>query len=635
MKRKIAVFGNGWSNEYLKIVIKGIRKCAEENNADVFLFVDYSSSDDAESTLKTGETSIFNLPRLEEFDGAVLLANTLHYKSVIDFLSRNIIEKHIPAVSLEYEIDGIDYIGTDNYSGMYEMTAHLIEEHNVRNVLFMSGPDDNQESNTRRQAVEDALEKSGLKLLPENVVCGNFSYDPAKEALQKWLDLHTELPDAIMCANDVMAMAVCAVLEQKGINVPHEILVTGFDRLNSGITFSPMLASVSRSWDDIGYRGMQHLLDKLDGKEVDAWQQIPSKAVPAESCGCQPNKESIEVLRESNKMGYNRLVDNVFLGGRMCSMAEYMAGVRTENELYYTLGNFWKRQKDYGVEEIYLCLHSSFFSSLKNNEVLPQRSYSRCSDLICGLRDGQLMERQLFETASLVPGYDGSSTSHRFYILLSVHWKSENYGYVVFGDEIPMLYDYTLSTWMTNMGQNLERVRQNLKMEDMYSELARMSVTDSLTSLYNRTACEKMAYPLLERCHNEEKNCALLFADINKMKVINDKFGHYHGDLAICTVAGVLKEVLPLEWIVLRYGGDEFMAAGECTDEQQVTSYVEQIMKRLEMKTNELELPYKLKASAGFIVIRPQEELDPHDCLKKADEAMYSMKEIQHRENFN
>jgi diguanylate cyclase (GGDEF)-like protein len=47
------------------------------------------------------------------------------------------------------------------------------------------------------------------------------------------------------------------------------------------------------------------------------------------------------------------------------------------------------------------------------------------------------------------------------------------------------------------------------------------------------------------------------------MKVINDKYGHLQGDLAICTVAKVIKQVLKKNWIVVRYGGDEFLMVGE------------------------------------------------------------------------
>lgn len=634
MKKKIAVFGNGWSNEYLMMVIDGIRKCAKEYNVDIFFFVDYSSGEWQEESIKAGETNIFTLPDLSKFDGVILLANTFHLKFEYDYLVKQIFLNHIPAVSLEYELEGIDYLGTDNYSGMFELTEHLLKEHHVKKIIYMSGPKDNMESTIRRQAVEDALGKYGLSLRAEDIIYGEWSYDPAQEALLQWMDKNIQLPDAVICANDVMAMAVCMLLDKKGIRVPEQVKVTGYDRLISGITFSPMLTSVSRSWDDIGYKGIKQLLDKIDGKEVSPYEKIASKAEIGESCGCILHKESKKLLRSGHTTGYNQLVDQVLLAGRMCGMAEFMSGVKTEEELHLRLGEFWSDQSEYGVTELYLCLNEHFFSSLKTGDPLDGEGYSEYSDLICGLCDGKVMKREQFKTSMLIPGYDETRNDSHMYTFLPVYRKTESYGYIVFGNEIPMLYDYSMNTWVSNLNHNLERVRQNLKMEDMNKELVRLSLTDALTGLYNRMACEKLAYPLMKECHREGKSCALMFVDINKMKVINDRYGHAQGDLALCTVAETLREVLPKGWVILRYGGDEFMAAGECEEETELEEMRNRMGGNLQRKSKELELPYILKAGVGFCIVREWEEMDLADCLKRADEAMYSMKEIQHKEKW-
>lgn len=635
MKRKIAVFGNGWSNEYLRMVMGGIRRCAVENNVDVFLFVDYSSEEGADDfCIETGEVNIFKLPRLADFDGVLLLANTFHLEREFRYLQEQIGASRVPAVSLEYELEGTDYLGTDNYSGMFELARHLLEQHGAKKILYVSGPKGNTESSVREQAVADAMRGAGLSLEEEDILCGNWSYDTAQTALTAWLDGHEGLPDAVMCANDVMAMGVCALLAKRGINVPEQTRVTGYDRLLSGVTFSPMLASVDRGWENIGYQGLCQLLDRIGGKQVLRHRTIPTKASVAESCGCKPCRETIRLLREGSGTGYNQLVDNVYLAGRMCGMAEYMSGVRTEEEFHRKLGEFWKDQQAYGIHKMYLCLDERFFSSLKDNEPLPGEGYSETSDLICGVSDGRVMERRRFQTRLLVPDYDGDSAFSHVYIFQPLYRKNESYGYIVFGNEIPMLYDYTLNTWVTNLKLNLERVRQNLKLEDMYKELERLSITDSLTGIYNRMACEKLAYPLLESSHKEGRSCALIFVDINRMKLINDRYGHSQGDLAICTVAAALKEAIPAEWVALRYGGDEFMAAGACADTSQPARIAAEIESLLKAKTEELRLPYTLKAGVGFVLIGPEEEMQLTECLKRADEEMYRLKSIQHREAF-
>jgi diguanylate cyclase (GGDEF)-like protein len=169
-------------------------------------------------------------------------------------------------------------------------------------------------------------------------------------------------------------------------------------------------------------------------------------------------------------------------------------------------------------------------------------------------------------------------------------------------------------------------------MIEMNRQLSVLSLTYGLTGVYNRMGCERVAYPFLERRHILGKSAILMFADINKMKVINDKYGHLQGDLAICTVAKVIREVLKDDWIVVRYGGDEFLMVGECESDRGPESLLKEIDETLEKTREQMQLPYPLKAGLGYVVISPDEKLNLSDCLKRADEAMYEMKKKQHNE---
>jgi len=144
--------------------------------------------------------------------------------------------------------------------------------------------------------------------------------------------------------------------------------------------------------------------------------------------------------------------------------------------------------------------------------------------------------------------------------------------------------------------------------------------------------CEKIAYPYLEKCHREGKRAVLMFADINRMKRINDKFGHIQGDVAITTVATSIREVLTDKWIIVRYGGDEFLMVGECDKEEEAEHLLKEIMSRMQENANRMKLPYKLNVGLGFVFVEPHETLDLSDCLRRADEAMYEMKKITHKE---
>lgn len=631
MKRKLAVFGNGWTNEYLQIVMSGIRKCADENNMDIFLFMNYSVSK-APEIVERGEANIFLLPHMEDFDGAILLANTFHGASDFAYLKEKLSAKNIPAVSLEYEIEGMDSLETDNYTGMFELTRHLVEDHQVKKFLLVCGPQDNLESNCRKDAVIDALSQAGICLEENNIIYGLWSYNVAVELVGKWLEEHKDLPDAIVCLNDIMAMACCSTLKQRGIKVPQQVKVTGFDNLQSGKAFSPMITTVDRGWENLGYQGAQYIVDRLAGKEVlKKPEKIKTKLVPGESCGCDvTDKKVLEDI--NNSSGYGDLVSFAFFGGRLCDIAEIMSNIITEEEFHRELGAFWEKGHPFEGDELYVCLHDKFFSVFNESEPLQKIGYGSTMNMICGLKDGKLMDRCMFKTRQLVPNYDADAKKSRMYVFMPLYIKNNNFGYVVFGDEVPMIYDYGAYTWSRHLSQNLERVRQNIKLEEMNNKLIALSITDALTGLYNRLGCDEKVLSYLEKCQKEGKSGVVMFADINKMKRINDKYGHLQGDIAICTTARVIKEVLPEDWIQVRYGGDEFLIVGHSAGEAQLNAYADKICEYLKEQSKMLQLPYIIKVGIGFTIVEAGQEFNLAECLRRADEAMYVKKSEQHKE---
>ena len=158
MKKKIALLTTGWSYEYIFAVMDGIKKAIQGEEIDLYLFLCYGYYDETPA-FNQGEYNIFNLIDYKDFDGVILFSNIFNSLEVLEREKTKIEACHIPAVSLEYEVDGIDYVGTDNYSGMHEMVEHLIVDHGVKDFAYIGGPDDNYESLERQGAFMDALKE--------------------------------------------------------------------------------------------------------------------------------------------------------------------------------------------------------------------------------------------------------------------------------------------------------------------------------------------------------------------------------------------------------------------------------------------------------------------------------------------
>ena len=177
----------------------------------------------------------------------------------------------------------------------------------------------------------------------------------------------------------------------------------------------------------------------------------------------------------------------------------------------------------------------------------------------------------------------------------------------------------------------MERVKQNIRLEELNKKLKEVSITDALTGLRNRTGFDALALPYLLECQQQGKVSAIVFADINDMKTINDKYGHLQGDLALCTVAETIKKVLPQNWIAVRYGGDEFIMVGECRNAEEADMISENLREELESLKNKRRLNFDLSVSTGSVVMYPEEKNNLEEYLRRADEAMYEAKKRFHQ----
>ena len=119
MKKRIAVFANGWSDEFVQKIMNGVQQCMREQAMDVYVFAFYSASAQHEFLGDNpGEENIFRLPDLSRFDGVIVMTNTFASDEELKMLRERSSEAGSPGVSLEWPMEGLDFFGTDNYSGM-------------------------------------------------------------------------------------------------------------------------------------------------------------------------------------------------------------------------------------------------------------------------------------------------------------------------------------------------------------------------------------------------------------------------------------------------------------------------------------------------------------------------------------
>jgi len=196
-----------------------------------------------------------------------------------------------------------DVVAADNFSGAAALVTHLIADHGRRRLFHVGGPPDSPDAIQRRLALDRVLRgHPGCGLIGS--APGIFSVASGEQAAEQLLARHrSALPDAVVCANDQMAIGVLRALTAAGVAVPGEVAVTGFDDLYPARLADPPLTTVRQPMRTLGERACARLLDRIAQPGLTpAVQLLPTELVLRSSCGCPPGtvtRQPVKTLKPS------------------------------------------------------------------------------------------------------------------------------------------------------------------------------------------------------------------------------------------------------------------------------------------------------------------------------------------------
>jgi len=222
-----------------------------------------------------------------------------------------------------------------------------------------------------------------------------------------------------------------------------------------------------------------------------------------------------------------------------------------------------------------------------------------------------------------------------YQLFLPLHSVRRVYGFASLDGPLNVATENQYYMWTMHMIQTLEQVESNLTIATLYKKMEILSVTDPLTEVYNRSGCEKISYPMLVDWGLEGGESIIMLVDVDRMKLINDLYGHACGDKALKVVASALKNSLPKDYIISRFGGDEFFVAGKLTESQQINpkQLVSSIEEAIKEEVKKLNLDFSVSASIGYTNISPKTVSDIEHAVVQADIDMYTNKKIHHLNN--
>ncbi len=289
LRRRVALLMDAVEDDYQIGIVRGANQAAELANVQL-VCVAGGVVGDARADRRSERNFLFDLIDPRQFGGVLSLSgslsNQLGIPKFAEFLRKF---STLPVVNLGVEIPSSHSITVDGAAGMRSVVSHLIRVHNHRRIAFIRGPVSSSEAEQRYEAYAAALEENGIALDPRLVLQGSWLRESGVLAVRELLDQRGVRPEslnAIVAANDYMALGALDALAERGVAVPAEIAVTGFDDLDITRCAVPALTTVRQPTETLGRDGLRRLVSLMNGAEEPLKSELLAQAVERRSCGC-------------------------------------------------------------------------------------------------------------------------------------------------------------------------------------------------------------------------------------------------------------------------------------------------------------------------------------------------------------
>lgn len=198
-----------------------------------------------------------------------------------------LIESGVPVVCVDRRLKGrrADTILSDNFEGAYEAVSHLIE-HGHERIGFVGGISRISTTGDRRRAYTEALADHGIELDPALVREGDSRQESGRRLTEELLDLDHP-PTALFTGNNLMTLGAYVALHERGVRIPEEVAVVGYDDVSWALALDPPPTVVDQPGYEMGQRAAEMLLQRIaEPDRTPTTVTLQHRLIVRRSCGC-------------------------------------------------------------------------------------------------------------------------------------------------------------------------------------------------------------------------------------------------------------------------------------------------------------------------------------------------------------
>ena len=627
------IFANFFKDEEQRIMKRAVEESRRHNCKIVFFstLADFYFNDVNDK----GEQKIFSTVSVERFDVIVLMSESFKLDEEQLALAGRAQAAGVPVLTVDKSFEGCINLVMDYGNCFQKIVEHMILFHGYRRVYFMSGIPNNSFSQEREQVYLNTMRAVGVPEEQCRIYYGDFWEEPCRKAMEQMLQEIEEgldTPEAIICANDSMALEVSTFLKERGYRVPEDIAVSGFDGLEMERYHRPRLTT--------GIYNVELLMNTVfrivDEGCPESYQKervpIYNKMRVGQSCGCSGveaqdvSSEMVALKQELRRLlkyqgDLNQMVVNIGMAKPLEDALHVVPEVM--GPLVYK--DFWFCANEGFLEKDIITMDIAGQKVEEKREdytrMLKVLHYHSLDEVGVEFGSAEVEFWGDMEFGELIPEMNVQLESNDFLLITVVHLQGRSIGYTAAALDLNHF-------WYVGYSAFLASFRHLMEMQRSQKQLIKMYMEDLLTGLYNRNGFYLKVNQLLEMA--EDLDLSIISLDMDGLKQINDTYGHAEGDEALHCLGRIIHDSLQNEFAA-RIGGDEFLIAFTGKDIYNRTEEIVSDIKQRIREYNEVTTKaYEIHASIGsYTDCVRNHTLDYF--LKKADDLMYARKAV-HKE---
>lgn len=615
-RKLIAFFGGMIGEEKNCYLIHAMEEECRKNGYLMFVFGLSETSFENQDRFNC-EMELIRMAACLEFKAVIMHLEFIKNDYLIEAIKNLAKDKGIPVIALDRAMPGCINVSMRYKTGFADMVRHVIQVHGCRKINMMAGIENDQFSEQRIDAYKQVLSENNIPIEEKRIGYGLFWDRPARAVTRQFLE-EGDVPEAIVCANDNMAIAVCDELGKLGYKVPQDIIVTGFDGEKKCLFNEPSVSTVEPDYKAEAVKIIELIRNNEGNPLAEANEAVDFIIRLRESCGC---KRTEDELSKRDVTDLSDSYDDVnWAVSNMNTFFTKAAVMENLSELSGIIPDtIWLWKRDFHYAAVYSDLLEPETGNGKKGKYTPFFSYRN------GISTGI---GEPFDETALVPNHENIFEHGKISVLIVKLLRTGNhvYGYMVEGadntnartikrsEEFGMFLSTAINTVLVN--RNLIQ---------MHREIEKISIRDYLTGIYNRRGFFLELEQLINKNSGKNRYLTVFSIDMDGLKNINDYYGHANGDFALQCMAEAIYHVASRNGISARYGGDEF-ACAMVTDKPLYLSpdtFRGRLDSYLAKRRDVAEKEYEITASVGSATAKIDNDLDVEKLIKEADDAMY------------